>query len=225
MNGSLRPCYDIAPQHGDFMKIQIGEWLPGQARHRFASAGHPHTGRPASRDRAHGPRHHLRRPVFDRRRIRVLGGKSAAGCACRQRRVLVARDGDRIVGTVQIDLAMPPNQRHRAESSSCWFIRTRGGRIARQLMIALETVARSEGRTLLTLDTWTGGYAESLYRSLGYVIVGVIPATLADPRRLNGKRRHSCKELPLNRTPDDDQRRRQDLSRRSLILRYTFSPY
>ena len=42
-------------------------------------------------------------------------------------------------------------------------------------MIALEPVATSAGRTLLTLDTWTGGAAEALYRSLGYVVVGVIP--------------------------------------------------
>ena len=35
--------------------------------------------------------------------------------------------------------------------------------------------SRSAGRTLLTLDTWTGGAAEALYRSLGYVTVGVIP--------------------------------------------------
>jgi hypothetical protein len=42
-------------------------------------------------------------------------------------------------------------------------------------MVALEAVARSEGRTLLTLDTVTGSHAEALYRSLGYVVAGVIP--------------------------------------------------
>ena len=42
-------------------------------------------------------------------------------------------------------------------------------------MVALEAVALSEGRTLLTLDTWTGSHAEQLYRSLGYTTVGVIP--------------------------------------------------
>jgi len=42
-------------------------------------------------------------------------------------------------------------------------------------MVELEAVAQSEGRTLLTLDTWTGSAAEQLYRSLGYVTVGVIP--------------------------------------------------
>jgi GNAT superfamily N-acetyltransferase len=102
--------------------------------------------------------------------------KVLPGVRARTRRVLVARDGDRIVGTVQIDLAMPPNQRHRAEVVKLLVhpdARRQG--VARQLMIALESVARTEGRTLLTLDTWTGGYAESLYRSLGYVVVGVIP--------------------------------------------------
>ena len=102
---------------------------------------------------------------------RVLPGVRAG-----TRRVLVARSNGRIVGTVQIDLAMPPNQRHRAEVAKLLVhpaARRRGA--ARALMIALEPVARSAGRTLLTLDTWTGGHAETLYRSLGYVVVGVIP--------------------------------------------------
>lgn len=92
------------------------------------------------------------------------------------RRALVARAGGRIVGTVQLDLAVPPNQRHRAEVVKLLVhpsARRRG--IARALMLALEPIARSEGRTLLTLDTWTGGPAERLYQSLGYVTVGVIP--------------------------------------------------
>src|SRR6266581_4247568 len=37
------------------------------------------------------------------------------GVCARTRRVLVARRGERIVGTVQLMLAMPPNQQHRAE--------------------------------------------------------------------------------------------------------------
>jgi GNAT superfamily N-acetyltransferase len=47
--------------------------------------------------------------------------------------------------------------------------------IARALMTAIEDVARTEGRTLLTLDTRTGDSGEPLYRSLGYLMVGVIP--------------------------------------------------
>ena len=92
------------------------------------------------------------------------------------RRVLVAREDSRIVGTVQLDLSTMPNQRHRSEV--CKLLvhpakRRRG--IARALMIALEAVAQEEHRTLLTLDTWTGSSAEHLYRSLGYTVVGVIP--------------------------------------------------
>ena len=98
------------------------------------------------------------------------------GVRARTRRVLVARADARIVGTVQIDLAVPPNQQHRAEVLKLLVhpsARRRG--IARALMVALEAVAVCEGRTLLTLDTWTGSHAEALYRALGYVTVGVIP--------------------------------------------------
>jgi len=98
------------------------------------------------------------------------------GIRAGKRRVLVARDGTRIVATVQLDLAMMPNQQHRAEVCKLlvhpdWWRRG----IARALMVALEPIAREEKRTLLTLDTWTGRSAEQLYRSLGYTVVGVIP--------------------------------------------------
>jgi GNAT superfamily N-acetyltransferase len=92
------------------------------------------------------------------------------------RRVVVARCAGRIVGTVQLDLAVPPNQRHRAEVAKLLVhpdARRRG--VARALMIALEAIAQAEGRTLLTLDTVTGSHAEPLYLSLGYVAVGSIP--------------------------------------------------
>ncbi len=104
-------------------------------------------------------------------RERVLPGVSAG-----TRRVLVARDGSRIVGTVQLDLSTMPNQTHRADVLKLLVhpdARRRG--IARRLMVALEEIARAERRSLLTLDTWTGSPAEALYRSLGYTVVGVIP--------------------------------------------------
>jgi ribosomal protein S18 acetylase RimI-like enzyme len=92
------------------------------------------------------------------------------------RRLLVAREGERIVGTVQLDIGTPPNQQHRAEVSKLlvhpeW--RHRG--IARALMTQLELHAREERRTLLTLDTRTSDKAEPLYRSMGYILAGVIP--------------------------------------------------
>ena len=104
-------------------------------------------------------------------RERVLPGVRAG-----TRRVVIARSGSEIQGTVQIDLATPPNQTHRAEVTKLLVhpdARRRG--IARALMLALEDVAKSANRTLLTLDTWTGSHAEELYRSLGFVTVGVIP--------------------------------------------------
>jgi ribosomal protein S18 acetylase RimI-like enzyme len=103
-------------------------------------------------------------------------GQVLPGVRAGTRRVLVARSGGRIVGTVQIDLAVPPNQRHRAEVVKLLVhpsARRQG--IARALMVALEAVAQADGRTLLTLDTWTGRAAEKLYQSLGYTTVGVIP--------------------------------------------------
>src|SRR5688572_19435533 len=92
------------------------------------------------------------------------------------RRVVVARRDARIVGTAQLEFARPPNQQHRAEVAKLLVhpdARRQG--VARALMAALEELALSEGRTLLTLDTWTGGSAELLYQSLGYVTVGTIP--------------------------------------------------
>lgn len=93
-----------------------------------------------------------------------------------KRRMLVARAEGRIVGTVQLVPATPPNQRHRADIVKLMVDpKARRCGIARALMNAVEDVARAEGRTLLTLDTRTGDSGEPLYRSLGYVTVGVIP--------------------------------------------------
>lgn len=97
------------------------------------------------------------------------------------RLLLVARRGDSIAGTVQLDYDTPPNQPHRAEvrklmvSPDC---RRQG--IARILMSELERLARGLGRSLLTLDTRTGDMAEPLYAALGYVTVGGIPGYCRD---------------------------------------------
>jgi GNAT superfamily N-acetyltransferase len=102
--------------------------------------------------------------------------KVLPGVRAETRHVLVARSSGRIVGSVQIDCATPPNQTHRAEVLKMLVhpsARRQG--IARALMIAVERLAASRGRTLLTLDTWTGSHAERLYQSLGYTTVGVIP--------------------------------------------------
>lgn len=82
-----------------------------------------------------------------------------------------------LLGTVQLDLATRPNSRLRAEVSKL-LVHTRARRqgLARQLLQALEAEARQLGRTTLVLDTRQGDIAEQLYQSLGYVLVGAIPA-------------------------------------------------
>ena len=93
------------------------------------------------------------------------------------RRLLLAAfaDGD-LVGTVQVILALPPNQPHRAEIAKLLVRRSARGRgIARLLMERAEAEARAEGKTLLVLDTVTGDAAERLYQRMGWNRVGVIP--------------------------------------------------
>jgi ribosomal protein S18 acetylase RimI-like enzyme len=92
-------------------------------------------------------------------------------------RVIVAAfDGRQLVGTVQVVLALPPNQPHRAEIVKLLVHRSARRRgIAELLMAQAEREARVEGRTLLVLDAVTGGDAERLYQRLGWNKVGVIP--------------------------------------------------
>ncbi len=92
------------------------------------------------------------------------------------RMILVARDADGIVGTVQIVLAQPDNQPHRADIAKM-LVHRRGRRrgIGAALMQAAEVAAREAGKTLLVLDTVTGGDAERLYSRLGWVFVGIVP--------------------------------------------------
>ena len=93
------------------------------------------------------------------------------------RRVLLAAFADgELVGTVQVVLALPPNQPHRAEIAKLLVRRSARKRgIAQRLMAQAEVEARAEGKTLLVLDTVTGDNAERLYARLGWTRVGVIP--------------------------------------------------
>ncbi|HWN20860.1 MAG TPA: GNAT family N-acetyltransferase [Gaiellaceae bacterium] len=93
------------------------------------------------------------------------------------RRVLLAAflDGEP-VGTVQVLLALPPNQPHRGEIAKLLVHRSARRRgLAEQLMARAEAEARAEGKTLLVLDAVTGDAAERLYARLGWNRVGVIP--------------------------------------------------
>lgn len=79
-------------------------------------------------------------------------------------------------GTVQIVTATPPNQPHRGDVAKLLVSpQARGAGVGQALMMAVEEHARTEGKTLLTLDTVTGSVAERLYERTGWVKVGVIP--------------------------------------------------
>ena len=69
---------------------------------------------------------------------------------------------------MQVILAVPPNQPHRAEIAKLLVHRSARRRgIAQLLMERAETEALAEGKTLLVLDTVTGDPAERLYERHG----------------------------------------------------------
>jgi GNAT superfamily N-acetyltransferase len=104
--------------------------------------------------------------------------QALASAARGERILLVAEDvaSNTIVGTVQVVLAMPDNQPHRAEVAKMQVHRRARRRgVGAALMRAAEAAAREAGKTLLVLDTVTRGDAERLYADLGWQRCGVIP--------------------------------------------------
>lgn len=103
--------------------------------------------------------------------------KAAASIGRRERLVLVAEnEAGAIVGTVTVVLQQPENQPHRAEIAKMLVhrhARCRG--IATLLLAAAEREALARGKTLLVLDTVTGGDAERLYTRQGWRRCGEIP--------------------------------------------------
>lgn len=90
--------------------------------------------------------------------------------------MLAAKAEERIVGSIQLDLASRPNGSHRAEViklmvHSSW--RNQG--IGQALLKAIEQEAQKVGRTTLVLDTREGDPSERLYLKTGYIRAGIIP--------------------------------------------------
>ncbi len=93
-----------------------------------------------------------------------------------ERILLAAFRNAELIGTVQVRTGMPPNQPHRADVAKLLVHRSaRGQGVATQLMKHVEEVSTLAGKSLLVLDTVTGGVGEKLYESLGWQRVGVIP--------------------------------------------------
>jgi GNAT superfamily N-acetyltransferase len=102
---------------------------------------------------------------------------AAASAARGERRVIVAEDSaGAIVGTVTLIWAQPENQPHRGDLAKMLVhrrVRRRG--VGAALLAVAERSAIDAGKTLLVLDTVTGGDAERLYARQGWQRCGVIP--------------------------------------------------
>jgi GNAT superfamily N-acetyltransferase len=100
----------------------------------------------------------------------------ASSVARGERRVLVAEDQQGILGTVQVILNLPENQPHRGDVAKMLVHRrARRQGVGALLLAAAERSALEAGRTLLVLDTVTGGDAERLYVRQGWQRCGEIP--------------------------------------------------
>jgi GNAT superfamily N-acetyltransferase len=101
----------------------------------------------------------------------------AEGVEQDERVLLVAQDArGALVGTVQLLLDLPENQPHRADVAKMLVMRrARRQGVAQALLEALDREAIREQRSVLVLDTVTGGDAERLYLRNGWTRVGSVP--------------------------------------------------
>lgn len=120
-----------------------------------------------------GVTHEEARAFFARLVPEVAAGK---------RVLLAAYEDGELVGSAQLAHAWQPNSPHRSEVVKLVVHRgARGRGIGRALMERLETEARSEGRTVLLLDTVSGSAADRLYERLGWTRFGTVPGYALDP--------------------------------------------
>ena len=99
----------------------------------------------------------------------------AAAAVQGKRALLLAEDAEGVAGTVQLILDQPENQPHRADLSKMLVHRRARRRgLGAALLRAAEDLGRDCGKSLLVLDTASGG-AERLYAKLGWQRCGVIP--------------------------------------------------
>jgi GNAT superfamily N-acetyltransferase len=118
-----------------------------------------------------------------RERAEAFWQRVADGVSRASRALVVAEDASGVCGTVQLLLEQPENQPHRADVAKM-LVHRRARRLGlgAALMHQAEAVARQLGKTLLVLDTVTGGDADRLYRRLGWIPAGDIPGYALFPR-------------------------------------------
>jgi acetyltransferase len=111
-----------------------------------------------------------------------------ADIAANRRELIVARDGERIVGAIQIGFPTCTNANHRADAANL-IVHTSARRhgLGSDLMVAAEEAALARRRHLLLIQTRAGDPACKLFEKLGYVRAGVIPGHARSPSgRLHG---------------------------------------
>jgi GNAT superfamily N-acetyltransferase len=92
-----------------------------------------------------------------------------------ERALLIAEQGDCVIGTVQLVLDQPENQPHRADLSKMLVRRrTRRQGVGAALLLKAEDAARECGKTLLVLDTASSDAAR-LYARMGWQRCGYVP--------------------------------------------------
>jgi GNAT superfamily N-acetyltransferase len=112
---------------------------------------------------------------LSRERARAFWRDVAAGVARGERVLLVAEDDAGVLGTVQLVLALPENQPHRADLAKMLVHRrARRKGVGAALVAAAEDVALGLGRTLLVLDTASADAAR-VYARAGWHRVGEVP--------------------------------------------------
>jgi GNAT superfamily N-acetyltransferase len=112
---------------------------------------------------------------------RAFWRKASSEVALGGRALLGAWLEGALVGTVQLDLATPPNAPHRAEVMKLLVdpkLRRRG--VGGALLQRAEQAARGVGRRLLVTEVAAGGVLEKLLRELGWQEAGRIPGHVLD---------------------------------------------
>jgi GNAT superfamily N-acetyltransferase len=113
---------------------------------------------------------------LERRRAVDFWQRIAVDVAAARRALLVAKDHVGVCGTVHLVLEQMENQAHRADLVKMLVHRRARRRgVGAALVRAAEDLAGEQGRTLVVLDTVTGGDAARLYERLGWLRAGDVP--------------------------------------------------
>lgn len=90
--------------------------------------------------------------------------------------MLIVKDDDIILGSVQVSFSSKANALHRCEIEKLMVLSSaRGTGVATMLMQGAETVAAAWQKQLITLDARTDDAAYHFYQKMGYIEAGVVP--------------------------------------------------